>query len=64
MLCGCWEVLADGSLSPERLCQSLTNTEVDARSHHWTEPEVPEEELEKALKGLCSPMQGATVSTG
>jgi hypothetical protein len=33
--CGCWEVLADGSLiwlSPERLCQSLTNTETDAQS--------------------------------
>ena len=30
---GCQEVLADGSLIwlfPERLCQSLTNTEVDA----------------------------------
>jgi hypothetical protein len=30
--CGCQEVLADRSLirlSPERLCQSLTNTEVD-----------------------------------
>ena len=33
--CGCWEVLADQSLiwlSPERLCQSLTNTEEKARS--------------------------------
>ena len=33
--CGCQEVLADGSLiwlSLERLCQSLTNTEVDACS--------------------------------
>jgi hypothetical protein len=34
---GCWgEALADGSLrwlSPERLCQSLTNTEADAHSH-------------------------------
>jgi hypothetical protein len=33
--CGCWEVLADGTLiwlSSERLCQSLTNTEVEARS--------------------------------
>ena len=32
---GCWEVLADRNLiwlSPERLCQSLTNTEVDAQS--------------------------------
>jgi hypothetical protein len=33
--CGCREVLADRSLiwlSPERLCQRLTNTEVEARS--------------------------------
>ena len=32
---GCWEVLADESLiclSPESLCQSLTNTEADAGS--------------------------------
>jgi hypothetical protein len=32
---GCQEVLADGSLmylSPDRLCQSLTRTEMDARS--------------------------------
>jgi hypothetical protein len=35
MLCGSREVLDDGSLiclSPERDCQSLTNTEADARS--------------------------------
>jgi hypothetical protein len=34
--CGCQQVLADGSLiylSPERLCQCLTNTEFDAHSH-------------------------------
>ena len=34
--CGCQEVHADKSLiclSPGRFCQSLTNTEVDARSH-------------------------------
>jgi hypothetical protein len=34
--CGCWEVLADGSLislSPKRLCQSLTNSEADACNH-------------------------------
>ena len=33
--CGCWEVLADRTLiqvSPEKLCQSLTNTEADACS--------------------------------
>jgi hypothetical protein len=34
--CGCRQVLANRSLielSPERLCQFLTNTEVDAHSH-------------------------------
>jgi hypothetical protein len=34
--CGCQEVLADRNLiwlSPERFCQSLTNSEVDALSH-------------------------------
>jgi hypothetical protein len=34
--CGCQQVLADRSLiqlSPERLCQCLTNTEVDAHCH-------------------------------
>ena len=33
--CGCQEVLVDGSsiwLSPERFCQSLTNTEVESLS--------------------------------
>jgi hypothetical protein len=37
------EVHADRSLiqlSPERLCQSLTNTEVDAHNH-WTEHGIP-----------------------
>ena len=35
LYCGCQQVLADRSLiylSPKRLCQSLTNTEVDALS--------------------------------
>jgi hypothetical protein len=34
--CGCQQVLTDRSLlylSPERLCQCLTNTEVDADCH-------------------------------
>jgi hypothetical protein len=34
--CGCQQVLTDSSLmqlSPERLCQNLKNTEVDAHSH-------------------------------
>jgi hypothetical protein len=36
---GCQQVLAERSLielSPERVCQYITNTEVDAHSH-WTE---------------------------
>ena len=40
MLCGCRKVLADGSLiwlSPERLCQSLTNTKRKLAAIHWTE---------------------------
>jgi hypothetical protein len=35
--CGCWELLAERSLiwfSSERLCQSLTSTEVDAHNQH------------------------------
>ena len=35
LYCECQEVLAEGSLiwlSPERLCQSLKNTEVDSHS--------------------------------
>jgi hypothetical protein len=35
LYCRCWEVLVDQSLiwlSPERLCQTLTNTDVDAGS--------------------------------
>jgi hypothetical protein len=39
-------------LSPKRLCQSLTSTEVDARSHHWTEHGAPMKDLEKGLKEL------------
>ena len=44
--CGCQEVHADRSLiqlSPERLCQNLTYSEVDGS---------PMEELEKGLKEL------------
>jgi hypothetical protein len=54
--CGCWEVLADGSLiwlSPDRLWQNLTNTEVDASSKpfDWIWGSQMEE-LEKRLKEL------------
>jgi hypothetical protein len=48
-------VYADRSLtelSPERLCQSLKNTEAGAHSNHWTEHRVHIEELEKGLKEL------------
>ena len=69
--CGCREVRADGSLiwlSPERLCQSLTNTEADARNQSAIKLSMgsPMKELEKGLKVLkevCSLMEGATVLT-
>jgi hypothetical protein len=66
--CGCLEVLADRSLIwlyPERLFQSLTNTEPHSQLLDWAQGSQMEE-LEKGLKeqGVCSPMKGATVSTG
>jgi hypothetical protein len=55
-------VLADRSLiylSPERLCQCLTNTEVEASSHPLNGkqcPPVKEREKEpKELKGFAAP---------
>ena len=53
--CGCQQVFADGSLiyqSPERLCQCLTNTEVDACSHPLDSTGSPMKELEKVHKEL------------
>jgi hypothetical protein len=57
-----WEVLAEGSLkwlSPERLCQRLTNTEVDACSQpldwEWVHNEGVGEGTE-GVEGVCSPM--------
>jgi hypothetical protein len=68
--CGCQEVLTDRSLiwlSPERFCQSLTNTEKELSPNHWSECRVPDGgvgEGTEGAEGFCSPMEGATVSTG
>jgi hypothetical protein len=53
----CQKVLADRNLiwlSPERLCQSLTNTEEDAHSQPFIRLSTgsPVEKLEKGLKEL------------
>jgi hypothetical protein len=43
--CGCQQMLADRSLillTPERLCQCLTNTEVEAHSHSLDWAQVPQ----------------------
>jgi hypothetical protein len=51
------------SLFPERLCQSLTNTEVDAHSHP-TEHRVPNEEARESTQGaegVFSPIGGTTI---
>jgi hypothetical protein len=65
--CGCQEVLADSSLiylSPERLCQSLTNTEADALSQLSTEsPNIGVRERTEGAEGVCSPIGGTTIST-
>ena len=60
--CGCWEVLADMSLiwlSPERLCQSLTNTEAEAHrqplSLAWRSPMEELEKGQKELRGFAAP---------
>jgi hypothetical protein len=50
-------------LSPERLCQCLSNTEVDAQSH-WTEHGIPNggtRERTEGAEGACSPIGGTTV---
>ena len=70
-LFGCQKVLAEGSLiwlSPERLCQSLRNTEAGMlTANHWSEYKVPDGGVEEGIEGaegLCIPMGGATVSMG
>ena len=68
--CGCQEVLADRSLIwlfPERLYQSLTNIEEDACSQPLDSAQGPWWRSWKGTEGaegVCSPMKGATVSTG
>jgi hypothetical protein len=61
-------VLADGSLiqmSPEKLCQSLTNTEVVANSQPLGGvPNGGAGGGTEGAEGVCSPMEGATVLTG
>ena len=64
-------MLADGSLiwlSPKRLCQSLTNTEVDAhrQSIIGLNMGVSDGGVGEGTEaeGVCSPMEGATVSIG
>jgi hypothetical protein len=60
-------VLADRSLiklSPERLFQSLTNTEVDAQANHWIEHRVPNEgarEKIQGAEGVCNPIGETTI---
>ena len=54
-------------LSPERLCQSLTNIEEETRSQPWTKLGGPDRGVGEGTggaEGVCSPMEGATVSTG
>ena len=53
-------------LSHEKLCQSLTNTEVMLAVNHLTEHRVPDGGTGEGTEGaewVCSPMEGATVST-
>ena len=59
-------MLADRSLiwpSPERPCQSLTNTGENAAANHWTEHMVPnggDRERAKFAEGVCSPIGRTT----
>jgi hypothetical protein len=58
-------VLVDRSLiylSRKRLCQCLTNTEIDA--HSWTEHSIPSEEARErpqVAEEVCSPIEGITI---
>ena len=64
------EVLADGSLirlSLERLCQSLTYRGGSLNPTFGLSSGVPDGgvgEGTEGAEGVCSPMEGATVSTG
>jgi hypothetical protein len=51
-------------MSPERLCQCLTKTEVDAQPSIGPSTGFPMKELEKVpkeLKRFCSPIGGTTI---
>ena len=64
--CGCQEVLADRSLiqlSPDRPCQSLTNTGQMLTANHWTEHGVPNGERTEGAEGVCNPIGRTTIST-
>jgi hypothetical protein len=65
--CRC-QVLADRSpiqLSPERICQFLTNTDVDVHSQTWTEHRDPNGKVRArtvGAEGVCN-LIGSTVTT-
>jgi hypothetical protein len=65
--CRCQQELADRSLkklSPEWLCQCLTNTEVMLTTNQWTENRIPNEggrERTQGAEGVCSPIGGTTI---
>jgi hypothetical protein len=65
--CRCQEVLADRSLielSPEKLCQSLTHTDMDAQmltANHRTEGRVPNGGVRERTERVCNPT-GRTMS--
>jgi hypothetical protein len=53
-------------LSPERLYQSLTNTEADVAANHWTKQGVPSgavRERTEGAEGVCSPIGRTTIAT-
>jgi hypothetical protein len=56
--------LSNTYLSPERLCQCLTNTEMDAHRHPLDGTQGPNEgarESKQGAKGVCSPIGGTTI---
>jgi hypothetical protein len=67
--CRCQEVIADRSLiqlSPERLCQNLTNTEADALSQPlgWTQgPQWRTWRKDWGAEGVCNPIGRTTIWT-
>jgi hypothetical protein len=58
-----WDYIVQ--LSPERLYQSLTNTEAVA-AKHWTVHKFPNEGVRERTKGaekVCNPIGRTTIST-